>query len=83
MLVQVTVFIYCTILSLDYCTLCERKTSIDNRYRYSTFCNNRYHDQISICTYVHVYSVQGIYLKKKKHPSNLTCTCTTGFIFDT
>ena len=42
--------------------------NIDNCYRYSTFSDNRYTDQISICTYVHVHSVQGI----KKHPSNLT-----------
>ena len=34
--------------------------NIDNRYRYSIFSHNRYHDQISICTYVHVHSVQGI-----------------------
>ena len=33
---------------------------INNHYRYSTFGDNRYRDQISICTYVHVHSVQGI-----------------------
>ena len=32
--------------------------NIDNHYRYSTFSDNRYHEQISICTYAH--SVQGI-----------------------
>ena len=45
--------------------------NIDNHYRYSTFSDNRYCDQISICTYAHVHSVQGIYFFKK-HPGNLT-----------
>ena len=34
--------------------------NIDNRYRYSTFTNNRYRDQILICTYAYVHSVQRI-----------------------
>ena len=33
--------------------------NINNRYRYSTFSDNRYRDQISICTYAHAHSVQG------------------------
>ena len=34
--------------------------NVDNCYRYSTFSDNRYCDQISICTYAHAHSVQGI-----------------------
>ena len=47
-------------------------TNIDNCYQYSTFSDNGYRDQISICTYVHVHSVEGICLFFLKHPSNLT-----------
>ena len=38
--------------------------NINNRYRYSTFSDNRYRNQISICTYAHVHSVHGIFFLK-------------------
>ena len=44
--------------------------NIGNRYQYSTFSDNRYRDQILICTYAHAHSVQGMCFLKK-HPNNL------------
>ena len=48
----VMIIIIVLVLGLD-------NQNINNHYRYSTFSDNR--DQISICTYAHVHSVQGIY----------------------
>ena len=43
-----SIIIYNAVLGLD-------NRNIDNRYRYSTFSNNRYRDQMLICTYVHAH----------------------------
>ena len=53
MYVRMYVCMYVVMLGLD-------NRNIDNRYRYSTFSDNQYRDQISICTYAHAHSVQGI-----------------------
>ena len=48
-----SIIILLIVLGLD-----SRNTNNCNRY--STFSDNRYRDQVSICTYAHVHSVQAI-----------------------